>query len=83
MNAMHPMRDTRGFAFESTLSKVARVLTGQYGVDGLYVGVPVVIGAKGVERIVEIELDATERVLFDKSVNAVKTLVDVVKGLSV
>ncbi|MGB8842987.1 MAG: malate dehydrogenase [Aliidongia sp.] len=56
-------------------------LTGQYGVDGLYVGVPVVIGAKGVERIVEIELNAEERAGFDKSVQAVKTLMDVVKNL--
>lgn len=50
-------------------------LTGQYGVDGLYVGVPVVIGKDGVERIVEIELDADEKDGFDKSVQAVKDLV--------
>jgi malate dehydrogenase len=49
-------------------------LTGQYGVDDLYVGVPVVIGAGGVERIVEIELDATARENFDVSVDAVKEL---------
>jgi malate dehydrogenase len=54
-------------------------LTGQYGVDGLYVGVPVVIGAEGVERIVEIELDATEKAAFEKSLNAVKSLCDAVK----
>ena len=59
----------------------AAYLTGQYGVNGLYVGVPVVIGAKGVERIVEIELDSQEKAMFDKSVEAVKTLVDVVKKL--
>jgi malate dehydrogenase len=59
----------------------AALLSGQYGVDGVYVGVPVVIGAKGVERIVEIELDAEERAGFDKSVNAVKTLMTVVKNL--
>jgi len=59
----------------------AALLTGQYGVDGVYVGVPVVIGAKGVERIVEIELNAEERAGFDKSVNAVKILMDVVKNL--
>jgi malate dehydrogenase len=56
-------------------------LTGQYGVKDVYVGVPVVIGAKGVERIVEIELGPEERAGFDKSVNAVRTLVDVVKNL--
>jgi malate dehydrogenase len=49
-------------------------LTGQYGVDNLYVGVPVVLGAGGVERIVEIELDAEARKNFDVSVDAVKEL---------
>ena len=43
-------------------------LNGEYGVKDLYVGVPVVIGAKGVERIVEIELNGAERAMFDKSV---------------
>ncbi len=59
----------------------AAQLTGQYGVDGLYVGVPVVIGSNGVERIVEIELNAAEKADFDKSVGAVKELVAVTKGL--
>jgi malate dehydrogenase len=59
----------------------AALLTGQYGVNDIYVGVPVVIGAKGVERIVEIELNAEERAGFDKSLSAVKTLMDVVKNL--
>ena len=59
---------------------VAAYLTGQYGVDGLYVGVPCVIGAKGVERIVEIELNAAEKAEFGKSVAAVKTLIEVVKS---
>jgi len=54
-------------------------LTGQYGVQGLYVGVPVVIGAKGVERIVEIALDPAEKAAFDKSVAAVRSLCDAVK----
>ena len=49
-------------------------LAGQYGVDDLYVGVPVVIGAGGVERIVEIELDQVARENFDVSVDAVKEL---------
>jgi malate dehydrogenase len=49
-------------------------LTGQYGVDDLYVGVPVVIGAEGVERIVEIQLDEAARKNFDVSVEAVKEL---------
>jgi succinyl-CoA synthetase beta subunit len=50
-------------------------LTGQYGVSGLYVGVPVVIGAGGVERVVEIELDPGEKAAFEKSVGAVRSLV--------
>jgi malate dehydrogenase len=56
-------------------------LTGQYGVDDLYVGVPVVIGARGVERIVEIELDESARENFDVSVNAVKELLEACKGI--
>jgi malate dehydrogenase len=47
----------------------------QYGVGGYYVGVPVVLGAGGVERIVELELTAEERADFAKSVAAVKELV--------
>jgi len=54
-------------------------LSGQYGVDDLYVGVPVVIGAGGVEKIVEIKLDKEEKALFDKSVDAVRGLVKGIK----
>lgn len=54
---------------------------GEYGLDGFYVGVPTVIGANGIERIVEISMDATEKAMFDNSVNAVKGLVDVCKGI--
>jgi len=56
-------------------------LTGQYGVKDLYVGVPVVIGAKGVERVVEISLATEEKLLFDKSINAVKGLLEATKTL--
>jgi malate dehydrogenase len=49
-------------------------LTGQYGVDDLYVGVPCVIGEKGVERIVEIALDDSAKANFEVSVEAVKEL---------
>jgi malate dehydrogenase len=52
----------------------AALLQGQYGLDNMYVGVPVVIGAGGVERIIEIDLDRHERAMFEKSVEAVKTL---------
>ncbi|MBK8008956.1 MAG: malate dehydrogenase [Rhizobiales bacterium] len=55
---------------------VAAHLNGEYGLKNIYVGVPVVIGAKGVERIVEIEMDKTERAMFDKSVDSVKGLVE-------
>ena len=54
---------------------------GQYGLKGVYVGVPVVIGAKGVERIVEIPLDKGEQEAFAKSVAAVEGLIAVAKSL--
>jgi malate dehydrogenase len=57
-------------------------LNGEYGVKDLYVGVPVVIGAKGVERIVEIELGGAERAMFEKSVASVQTLVDACKQIA-
>ncbi|GBD50615.1 malate dehydrogenase [Methylopila sp. Yamaguchi] len=60
----------------------AAYLTGQYGVDGIYVGVPVVIGAGGVERIVEIELRGDEKAGFDKSVGAVKGLIEACKQIA-
>lgn len=59
----------------------AALLRGEYGVKNLYVGVPVVIGKGGVERIVEINLDAGERAKFRKSVAAVQGLVDATKKL--
>jgi malate dehydrogenase len=59
----------------------AAYLTGQYGVNDLYVGVPVVIGAGGVERIVEIELDETARQNFEVSVDAVKELLEACKKI--
>ncbi len=52
----------------------AAYVKGAYGLDGIYVGVPVVIGAKGVERIVEIELNAAEKKEFQKSVEHVRSL---------
>ena len=56
-------------------------LTGQYGVRGLYVGVPVILGARGVEKIVEIRLNAQEKAQFRKSVAAVRTLVQICRKL--
>jgi malate dehydrogenase len=57
-------------------------LAGEYGVRDLYVGVPAVIGAKGVERVVEIELNGAEREMFDKSVTSVRTLVDACRKIA-
>ncbi|MGM0585289.1 MAG: malate dehydrogenase [Pseudomonadota bacterium] len=54
---------------------------GAYGLDGFYVGVPVVIGSEGVERIVEIRLDKSEQEMMNKSVDAVKGLVEACKGI--
>jgi malate dehydrogenase len=70
---------------EAILKDKKRVLAcaclceGEYGVDGLYVGVPCVLGAGGVERILEVELSAEERKMFDASVEHVKTLVEQIK----
>jgi len=66
---------------ESYLKDKKRVLAcaclceGEFGVDGLYVGVPCVIGANGLERIIEVDLNAEEKALFDASVEHVRTLV--------
>ena len=57
-------------------------LTGQYGVRDAYIGVPVVIGASGVERIVEITLDETESAMFAKSVASVRSLIDACKAIN-
>ena len=54
---------------------------GQFGLDGLYVGVPTVIGKGGIERVVDIKLDAAEQAMFDKSVEAVRGLVEACKGI--
>src|SRR5271167_3901525 len=56
----------------------AAYLDGQYGVKGLYVGVPVKLGAKGIEQIIEIKLTAEEKTALDKSVAAVKELIAVI-----
>jgi len=60
----------------------AAYLNGEYGIKGLYVGVPVVIGANGVERIVEIDLNSAERAMFMKSIESVQTLVAACKAVA-
>jgi malate dehydrogenase len=59
----------------------AAYLTGQYGISDMYVGVPVVIGAGGVEKIVEIALDPAEKAAFEKSCSAVQELIDAARKL--
>ncbi|WP_103258757.1 malate dehydrogenase [Tabrizicola aquatica] len=66
---------------QKRLLPCAAHVKGAYGLDGMYVGVPVIIGAGGVERVVEVKLDATEKTMFDKSVDAVKGLVTACKGI--
>ena len=61
----------------------AALLSGEYGLHDLYVGVPVVIGAGGIERIVEIPLEPAEKAAFDKSCDAVKELIEAFKKLGV
>jgi malate dehydrogenase len=60
----------------------AAFLKGEYGVKGTYVGVPVVIGADGAERVVEISLNSAEQKAFDKSVAAVEGLIEACKKIA-
>ena len=60
---------------------VAAWCTGQYGVKDMYVGVPTLIGAGGAEKIVEFDLNADEKAMFEKSVASVKGLVEACKGI--
>jgi len=60
----------------------AAQLNGEYGVRDLYVGVPVVIGANGVEKIVEVTLDPAEKQMFEKSVASVQGLVEACKTIN-
>ena len=59
----------------------AAMLNGEYGIKGMYVGVPVVIGKKGIEKIIEVSLDKTEKSMFNKSVKAVLELVSACKNI--
>jgi malate dehydrogenase len=60
----------------------AAYLNGEYGVRDLYIGVPIVIGAKGVERVVQVEFTRAEQDMFAKSVASVQTLVDACKKIA-
>ena len=59
----------------------AAYVDGALGLNGMYVGVPTVIGAGGIERIIDIQMTADEQAMFDKSVDAVKGLVEACKGI--
>ena len=67
-------------ATRSACCRAPPTSNGEYGVKDIYVGVPAVIGAGGVERVVEIELDRPRSARFDKSVDAVQGLVDACKN---
>ncbi len=58
---------------------IAANLQGEYGLNDLYIGVPAIIGKNGVERIIELQLNAEEKIMFDSSVEAVKKLVAEIK----
>lgn len=60
----------------------AAALNGEYGLKDVYVGVPTVIGAGGIERVVEIDLNKSEKAMFDKSVGAVQGLIETCKGIA-
>jgi malate dehydrogenase len=66
---------------EKRLLAAAAYCSGDYGYNDLYIGVPVVIGAGGVEKIVKLELNADEKAALDKSAAAVKDLVEASKKL--
>jgi malate dehydrogenase len=58
------------------------LLQGEYGVDGLFVGVPVILGAGGMEQIVEMDLSADEQSAFEKSVASVQATADEVIAMT-
>ena len=62
---------------QKRLLPCAALLEGEYGIDGIYMGVPVILGTGGIERVVELALTADEKALLDKSADAVRELVDV------
>jgi malate dehydrogenase len=66
---------------QKRLLPVAAYVKDAFGLDGMYVGVPVILGAGGVERLVEIQMTAEEQAMFDKSVDAVKGLVAACKTI--
>ena len=66
---------------QKRLLPCAAHLAGQYGLSDMYVGVPTIIGAGGIEKVVEITLNGDEQAMFQKSVDAVKGLVEACRGI--
>jgi malate dehydrogenase len=66
---------------QKRLLPCAAYVDGAFGLNGMYVGVPTIIGKDGIERIVDIKLNPDEQAMFDKSVDAVKGLVAACKGI--
>ncbi|MCB1400347.1 MAG: malate dehydrogenase, partial [Rhodobacteraceae bacterium] len=66
---------------QKRLLPCAAFVKGAFGLDGMYVGVPTIIGAGGIEKVVDIKLNKDEQAMFDKSVDAVKGLVEACKGI--
>lgn len=62
---------------------VCALLTGQYGMKDIYLGVPVVLGKNGIEKIIELQLNAEEKKLLDDSAKAVKSVMDVLDGMNI
>jgi malate dehydrogenase len=58
-------------------------LQGEYGLKDIYLGVPVVLGKNGIERIIELDLNAEEKALLNESAEAVKGVMDVLDGMNI
>ena len=66
---------------QKRLLPCAAYCKGEFGLDGMYVGVPTIIGSGGIERIADIKLNAEEQLMFDNSINAVNGLVEACKAI--
>ena len=70
------IRDRAYLKDQRRLLPCAAYCDGEFGLKGMYVGVPTIIGANGIEKVVDIKLNIDEQAMFDKSVDAVKGLVE-------
>jgi malate dehydrogenase len=62
---------------------VCALLNGEYGMNNIYLGVPVILGKNGIEKIIELQLNAEEKTLLKQSAEAVKQVMDVLDGMNV